>query len=50
MVWSGEPGSLEEEEEGEEWAGLIFCNEDERDGGLGRVGGGVETKVERGER
>lgn len=29
---------------------LIFCRDEERDGGLGRVGGGVETEAGRGDR
>lgn len=60
MTLSGEMGSAadREEEEGEEGAGLprlevIFCSDEERDGGLGRVGGGgggVEAEGDKGER
>lgn len=35
------------DEDGDE---LIFCSDEERDGGLGRVGGGVETEAESGDR
>lgn len=59
MSLRGEMGSAadREEEEGEEGAGLlrlevIFCSDEERDGSLGRVGGGggAEAEGDEGER